>query len=206
MPTKKHLIPFRFTPASWGLSGKPYEEAEANYNLTGYELDMKIAEINFEGAELELKKLNIDLKYEKISKYDYDIAVAEATLKDQLLDERKLEINLENEKITQTEYEKQLATLRKEPWVCVVESTFDKTLKSSGFKLSLEWNKEFIEMLQSENYKGVTDEEIVEKWFDDINRGHQEEFLEEIWESGDFEELPNKLTQKLKNDGKTSYS
>ena len=206
MSKKKHLVPFRLLPGSIGLSGKSYEEAEANYYYDGYELDIRLAEINYEGNELEIKKLNIDHKHNKISKYDLEIKTAELTLTGQALEEKKLDIDLEFEKIKNQEYDKKKATIRKEPWVAVVESTFDKSLRSNGFKLSLDWNDYFIDMLESEGYNAPTPEEIVEMWFDDINRNAQEELVDDAWESGDFESLPNKLTKKIKNDGKSTYS
>lgn len=62
-------------PASIGLRGDAYAEAEANYYLSGIELDKRIMEIRYknEPEVLEKKLLDIDLKHRKIDQYKYDI-------------------------------------------------------------------------------------------------------------------------------------
>lgn len=147
---KRKLIPFKWLPASWGLRGKSYKEAEANYYYEGEELEHKLAEINFEGQDLEEKKLEIDLKYKKLDEQAYD---------------------------------KKLATVRKEPWVGAVESKYDGKQGLSGFYFKLDWNEYFIKMLNENGYQGITDEETVEQWFNDVNRAYLEEMIEEDYEA-----------------------
>ena len=116
MAKKKRLIPFKFLPASWGLSGKTKEVAQAEYELTGYDLDVALAEINHEKDSLEYKlaKAEIDNRYGKFNSVN--------------------------------EYEKHVATLKNEPWVTVVkfEMADPKQPVSSGGYFELDWNDAFV--------------------------------------------------------------
>jgi hypothetical protein len=55
--------------------------------------------------------------------------------------------------------EKDKATARKEPYVRVLESD-----PRNGY-FELDWNSYFIDELKKSGYTGVTDEEVVDKWF-----------------------------------------
>ena len=60
--------------------------------------------------------------------------------------------------------EKDLATARKEPYITVVDTHFDKTNPANGY-FELDWNTYFIEELVKSGYTGNSEEEIVDKWF-----------------------------------------
>ena len=60
--------------------------------------------------------------------------------------------------------EKDQATLNKEPYVAVLETHFDPKDPGSGY-FELDWNSFFIDSLRKAGYTGVTEEEIVDKWF-----------------------------------------
>lgn len=75
---KRRLIPFKMTPASWGLSGKAFDEAEINYYYEGEALERKLVELRLpSGTEREKRMLSIDLAYRKITQYDYDCRMLE---------------------------------------------------------------------------------------------------------------------------------
>lgn len=61
-----------------------------------------------------------------------------------------------------------------EPWVNVVNTSFDGENPKEGF-MELEWNKAFIDFLRKHEYTGKTDEELVDKWFTELckNIGNQ---------------------------------
>lgn len=181
---KRKLIPFWMWPTAWVLKGKPRREAEAYYYLDGEELERKLAEIAVS-----------------------DPITGELKDKDKItLQEKNLEIDVKYGKITENEYRKTLASLRKEPWVGCVEDYFDRTQRTSGYFFKLDWNREFIDMLIEEGYSGVSEEDIVQQWFDDVNRAVEEEMVEE--EPGD-NVLPirNFHTTKKQQDGdNTIYS
>lgn len=59
---------------------------------------------------------------------------------------------------------KEMATARKEPYVTVLETKVDPNNPSSGY-FELDWNSYFIDDLRKAGYTGVTEEEIIDKWF-----------------------------------------
>jgi len=200
MAKKKKFIAFKFLPGSWGLEGKAYDEAEAYYYLDGYDLDIRLAEIHYADKEFDEKKHNIDFKYGIISEYEYDTKTNELKNTGQQYDENKLAIDLKHGKIDQQEHDKTIANLRHEPWVAIVDNQYDKSQKLTGLKITLDWNEYFIEMLKDNGYNGKTEEAIIEQWYDDLHKDYYDEMIDEAWETGNFEALPNKLTNKLQND------
>jgi hypothetical protein len=69
---KSRLIPFSWTPASWGLLGPAREEAEAAYYYDGHERDRLIAEIRNRDDQnaLLLATAKVDHRYGLIDEYD----------------------------------------------------------------------------------------------------------------------------------------
>lgn len=78
---KKPFLSFRFLPASWGLVGDAYEEAEAHYTLAGEDLDRRLLQIRHrhEPDVLKKKNLDLDLRYNKIDPYRYALAMVDLT-------------------------------------------------------------------------------------------------------------------------------
>lgn len=82
-------------------------------------------------------------------------------------------IDLKEETKRQEEWaklsEKERHTLKKEPWISVLETHIDPTNLKNGF-FELDWNIYFIEELKKYGYGVDNDpeEEIVNRWFKDI--------------------------------------
>ena len=77
---KKRLIPipFNLMPASWGLKGQAYEEAEAAYYYEGEALERKLVGLRVPaGPERDKRLAAIDLAYRRISQYEHDCKVIE---------------------------------------------------------------------------------------------------------------------------------
>jgi hypothetical protein len=64
---------------------------------------------------------------------------------------------------------KQLATERNESYIAVLDTKVNKDNVKNGF-FELDWNELFIVELRLAGYYGETDEEIVDKWFQDLCR------------------------------------
>ena len=64
---------------------------------------------------------------------------------------------------------KEIADLKKEPWVAVLDTHVNKDNIRNGF-FELDWNSYFIEELKKVGYgfDGDPDEEIVDRWFRDL--------------------------------------
>lgn len=129
----------------------PFGMMPASWGLKGKSRQIAEAEYYYEGEDLEkaLAEINAD------NELDADIA--------------KLEIDLKNEKISQTAYEKKVAELKNEPWVTVVGMGVTPENVVQGF-FELDWNDEFVKMLQDAGIKGKSDEEIVNTWFNGVCR------------------------------------
>ena len=66
---------------------------------------------------------------------------------------------------------KEQATVKKEPWVAVLETRVNKENVRNGF-LELDWNDYFIIQLRQAGYgyEGDPDEAVVDRWFKDLAR------------------------------------
>jgi len=60
--------------------------------------------------------------------------------------------------------EKEIATMKKLPYIKVLDTQVDRGNPSNGF-FELDWNEFFLDDLKKAGYTGNTDEEIVDKWF-----------------------------------------
>lgn len=123
----------------------------ASWGLKGKTRAIAEAEYMYEGKELEEKLAEINAETPE----DKEIAV--------------LAIKLKHEEISQAAHDKAVATIRKEPWVNVVKMGVNPTNVAAGF-FELDWNDEFIAMLHENGYVGQSDEEVVNKWFNDVCR------------------------------------
>ena len=64
---------------------------------------------------------------------------------------------------------KEIATEKKEPYIAVMETRLNPDNPRNGF-FELDWNEYFIVELRLAGYNGDTDEEIVDRWFQDLCR------------------------------------
>ena len=129
----------------------PFWMLPASWGLKGKTRSIAEAEYYFEGKELEetLAEINAETPEDK------EISV--------------LAVKLKHEEISQDAYDKAVATIRKQPWVNVVKMGVNPSNVAAGY-FELDWNEEFIAMLYENGYVGQSDEEVVNKWFNDVCR------------------------------------
>ena len=94
--------------------------------------------------------------------------------KERDLAEAKYTINdagklLEEETVIESKYDKEAATAAGEPWVNVLRMGIDPDNVVQGY-FELDWNDEFVVMLQDAGIKGASDEDVVNKWFNAVCR------------------------------------
>lgn len=163
-------LPYGILPGHWGLKGKTREIARAEYEFIGEVLERKLNEINSDNdEELILKNLQVDRKYNHITKEEYDYKHAELIYTEGhegIL--AKLELDKKYGKITESEYTKALYSLNGDPWVGVIGSEFNPDGGTSGFSFELDWNQAFVDMCVESGYNGANEEQIVEQWFEDV--------------------------------------
>jgi len=168
---KKRLIPFRWLPGSWGLAGPAYQEAEAYYYYDGYDLDVRLAEIRCENTkELDAKILDLQFEHGIIDEVEYDLKLAE--MREEGLDKEIaiLEAKARAGEIDPFEAEKEIATLKGEPWIRVIDDGINHALGVDGYYFEFDWNSYWIEALREAGYMGRTDDAIVQAWFQDVCR------------------------------------
>jgi hypothetical protein len=182
---KKNIIPFSWWPAFWGMKGKTREIAKAEYELEGFDLERRLLEINrneYTDEEFKKKIWELEFKYKKIDERTYHGNLV-TLIKDET---RRLlaELELENRdgKLTEIEYQKKQATIKKEPWVTVLNMNFVSGSSLEG-SFELDWNEFFVEKLKAEGYTGNTPDAIVNGWFMELCRNIA---MEEFDGTGDF--------------------
>ena len=89
-------------------------------------------------------------------------------------------------------------TKSEKPWVKVLNMDVNPDNPKNGF-FELDWNKEFVNMLQQNGYKGDTEEQIVDKWFQTLCRTIGNEQGVDIQGSGHVQ-------INRRDDGKTEVS
>jgi hypothetical protein len=168
-------LPFRFTPASWGLVGNAYLEAEAHYLLSGESLDRRLLEIRLADDPLKLRKALIELElcYEHITPYEaakqrVELAHPPGPEHDLAI----LEVDREHGKIDHNTYSKRRADLKDEPWIGIVNSGFNPDQGIDGVFFEFDWNTKWIEYLRAHGYVGHSAEQVLDDWFSDVCRSH----------------------------------
>jgi hypothetical protein len=135
------------------------------------ELELELAEINYTGDDLLHVELEIKHRYGLISDNEYADKKAEL-ISDPV--ERQVSLVmalLERNEITALEAEKQIATLRGEPWIKVINDGFlDETKGPDSYFFEFDWNDVWINELKEAGYAGTSDEAIIQVWFQDVCR------------------------------------
>lgn len=202
----KNKIPFGWLPGHWGLKGKTREIARAEYELSGLELDLRLAEIHHDDPKAQkLAQLDARLKHKAIDLYDYDVEYNRVRLEgDAQLDEVLLNIDLKHHRISKQEHDRKLADLRGEPWVAMPDMKWDPADPSKSY-FQLDYNDHFVTYLRANNYQGTTDEQVVERWLNDVCRSVAQEMQEE---DGSFVTPAAPVTRKTRKGrkGKAEYS
>ena len=171
----RRWIPFRFTPASWGLVGDAYREAEAHYHLTGKALERRLLEIRWQNDPTTLQRevLDLDLRYGDISEYDAALRRVDMNHPPGVEhDLARLEVDYQHNKLDKFTYEKQRACLKHEPWIAIINSGFDPQQGIDGVFFEFDWNEQWIEFLRTNGYSGHSPEQVIDEWFADVCRSH----------------------------------
>lgn len=206
-------LPFGMMPGHWGLAGKTREIAKAEYELSGFELKKELLRINEDQySEKEFQKKTIDLlaEFGKIDKPAQLRMLANLIEDDKLKQLALLELDYKESKLTDTEYQKNIATLKGEPWVSVLSMSFGGKQSLEG-NFELDWNEFFVDSLRASGYVGPTPDSIVNQWFMEVCRNVA---MEEFDGTGDFtsDSAANLETMKRWNsaeslgDGRKGYN
>jgi hypothetical protein len=101
--------------------------------------------------------------------------------------------------------EKDIATEKGLPWVSVVQVELDPDNIGNG-AFELDWNEKFIVNLIKSGYQGKTDQDIVDRWFQDVCRNVVLENYEQ-WEANQpTDARPRVVDRRDIGDGRTEVS
>ena len=165
-------LPFGYLPGHWGLAGKTKEIAKAEYELEGYELEQRLVEINRDILSEDLYKhrvLEIDFKYKKSTEAEYHRELAKLIKDDKKRAIAMLELDYKEGLVEQLKYEKEMATLKGEPWVAVIKMDFQSGKPEEG-NFELDWNDEFVKSLEASGYSAPKPDQVVNLWFMEVCR------------------------------------
>lgn len=163
---------------AWGLRGEERQLAKARYLYEeGYELDLRIAEIQLSGSEFNKRKVELQHAYEMIDDYTFAIEIAEFIEDDTEKKIARLVADSQFGKIDKNTADKEIATLRNEPWIRVINDGLVKTHEGIGFDFEFDWNTQWIEFLNDHGYFGASEEEVVNQWFQALCRAEASESM-----------------------------
>jgi len=123
----------------------------ASWGLKGKSRAIAEAEYYYEGEELEkvLAEINAESDDEKVLS--------------------ALDIDLKNGRIGREQYDKRRAEILEEPYVNVIHMDVNPENAKAGY-IELDWNDHFVKFLHENGYTGTSDEDVVNKWFNDVCR------------------------------------
>jgi hypothetical protein len=122
-------------------------------------------EITLEDCDRKIAVLTIDDEYELEQALE-DIRLRNDPVEGQIVEvKRKFAAG----DLTENERDKEIANIRKEPYVNVIEMGIEGDDIRQGF-FELDWNDEFVIMLQNAGITGTSDDDVVNKWFNGVCR------------------------------------
>lgn len=159
MSEKRRWIPFSLWPANWGLEGKRRQEQMLRY-------------YNHEGEDLDEKLLHLQ----------YD---TESSRETREYKRARLSFDLKYNNIDKNTYDRELATINDEPYFRVISGDYSSSRNGDGqMTFELDWNTKFVEQLAADGWEGITEDQIINNWFEDSCRQMLEDEEEENPDDG----------------------
>lgn len=159
----KWKVPFRFVPASWGLTGESYVEAQIRYDEDDpIEAERKIIQRKYRDP-LECKKHMVEMEYSNgiLSQYEYEKAKLEFITDPQKRKVGTLAFLHKNNEITTDEYNKELCDVFNKPWF---KMTWAMNAESGTIDMDIDNNAFFVKYLADIGCPGNTPNEMVDAY------------------------------------------
>ena len=162
----KRIIPFSWTPASWGLVGPAYEQAEAYYNYDGIDLEYALAKIEYgdDHRALAVAERKIELSHGIITQEEYETDLHHLTEYADPKEEERfwLTLELKFHRITAEEYDYSMLDLQE------FENDVDQEL--AKLELDHKYNK-----ITDSEYEKAKHTALGLPWFDVVESGLNED-------------------------------
>lgn len=140
MSKLKRRWPFSLVPYYWGLPPELKEKEKIKYYYDGKTRDDMLLELEF---PKDIDKESLDYR------------------------KAKLHIEKEYNKISPNVYEKEMATLNKKPYFKILSGDVSFNGRDTQMTFELDWNTIFVEQLIADGWEGFTEDQVVNKWFED---------------------------------------
>ena len=133
--------------------------------LKALELACKRGEITEEQRDRKIAVLTIDDEYELEQALE-DIKLRNDPVEKQIVDIKR---QFAAGDLTENERDKEIATIRKEPYVNVISMGIeDEDIRQGYFEL--DWNDDFVIMLQNAGITGTSNSDLVKIWLNGVRR------------------------------------
>lgn len=185
--------------------------------ITSEDLEYRLLDLSYvapEGESYERAKLRLDLRFGRKTEEEVELAQLAISYEDNLesIDYMLAKAKVEHRfgHLTENQYEKLSATILREPWFNIVGADRNIRGENVNMAIELDWNEFFVDFLRSKGWVGVTDDEIVDKWFEEAMR----QMLDIDQDGNDIDDgsddpLPSvnsHIRKSRTDDGKTEYS
>jgi hypothetical protein len=181
--------------------------------ITPEELEYRLFELSYAVKDTEAyqkEKLKLDVRFNKKTEEqaDHELLDMQFTDKDDVKYQiEKIKLDRKYGKLDQNAFEKQEATLLKEPWFNWIGSDQKITGDNVQLAIELDWNEYFITFLEQQGWSGVTPDEIVDKWVEEMMRQQLNvDAAGDPLDDGTADPMPlASTTRTRRDDGLTEY-
>lgn len=160
-----YLTEYEVERAKIEINRKYNPTSEYDFNKSIAELDYRMKKISVDEHEKILLELRV--KEGLITEKEYDASLIEnmADGDDKVL--AAIEYAYKYGDINDTEYEKEIFTLRKEPWIYL---DFNINSETNEVDFIFDYNDYFVDKLKADGHPGSTEEELIDNFVRDLGR------------------------------------
>lgn len=190
------MIHLFLDPRYWFMSPVERKRRQIDARFIAGDIDAYTAEVekmSIAGEPNQRDLISARLRHGRMTQYEHDIELCKLEHAEGIEREIALaEVERRHEKITQKQFDKTVATLKKEPWIGIIDDGYDVNQGVNGLFFELDWNDYWIDYLRLNGYGGKDQDQIVEQWFSDVCRS-------QIGDEGDEDNVipVEMITEKL---------
>jgi hypothetical protein len=185
--------------------------------ISAEDLEYKMLELSYprpEGESYQRERLKLDQRFGRKTEEEVEHELLDLTYATNLdsIDYKvaKLKLDFKYGKLTETKYEKETATLLREPWFDIIGAEPSIRGENVSMAIELDWNVFFVDFLRSKGWVGATEDEIVDRWFEEAMRQMLDIDADgESVDDGSEDPMPtvnSHIRKKTGDDGLTEYS
>ena len=134
-----------------------------------FELEMlNLDHYNHETNDYRYNRLYILKQHNMISEEEYEFGILDVMDKySEEYKRKKLNLELQYNIITEQQHKREMSTLDGEEYFEILRGEWDP---EQGMIFEFDWNSVFLDNLRENGFRGETDSDLVNSWFDDVCR------------------------------------